>query len=64
MLKQIREHILAFYLVFNGLKSSKPLVTKFKTHNQDIYKAYQMTNNVMFELKGFRVNVDIEFEHW
>ena len=23
-----------------------------------------MTNNIMSELNGFRVNVDIEFEHW
>ena len=23
-----------------------------------------MTDNVMSELKGFRVNVDIKFEHW
>ena len=64
MLKKSREHILVFSLVFNGLKPSKPLVTKFQTRNQDIYKAYQITNNVMSELKGFRVNVNIEFERW
>ena len=58
------EHILAFSLVFNGLEPLKPLVTKLQKRNLDIYKAYQMTDNVIFELKGFRDNVDIEFKNW
>ena len=37
---------------------------KLQKRNQDIYKAYQMTNNVASKLKGFRDNIDIEFEHW
>ena len=32
--------------------------------NQDIYKIYQITGNVIPELRGFRDNVDIEFEYW
>ena len=58
------EHILAFSLVFNGLEPLKPLVMKLQKRNLDIYKAYQMTDNVIFELKGFRDNVDIEFKNW
>ena len=58
------EHILAFSLVFNGSEPLKPLVTKLQKGNQDIYKAYQMTDKFIFELKVFRDNVDIEFEHW
>ena len=58
------EHILAYSLVFNGLKPLKPLVTIFQKRNQDIYKAYQMIDNAVSDLKGFRDNVDIEFEHW
>ena len=58
------EHILAFSLVFNGLEPLKPLVTKLQKRNLDIYKAYQMTDNVIFELKGFRDNVDMEFKNW
>ena len=53
------EHILAFCLVFNGLEPLKPLVTKLQKRNQVIYKAYQMIDNVISELKGFRDNVDI-----
>ena len=62
--KQSFEHIAAFSLVFNGLEPLKPLVTKLQERNQDIYKTYQMTDNVVSELKGFGDNVDIEFEHW
>ena len=58
------EYILAFSLVFNGLQPLKPLVMKLQKRNVDIYKAYQMTDNVIFELKGFRDNVDIEFKNW
>ena len=29
-----------------------------------IYKVYQLTDNVTFELKEFRDNVDMELEHW
>ena len=58
------EHIVPFSLVSNGLELLKSLVTKLPKHNQDIYKAYQMIDNVVSILKGFRDNVDIEFEHW
>ena len=58
------EHILAFSLVFDGLEPLKPLVKKLQKRNQDIYKAYQTIDSVISELKGFRGNVDIEFEHW
>ena len=40
------------------------MVTKLQKRNQDIYKAYQIIDNVIFESRGFRDNVDIEFEHW
>ena len=46
------EHILAFSLVFNGLEPLKSLVTNL------------LKRNVISELKGFRDNLDIEFEHW
>ena len=58
------EYVLAFSLVFNGLEPLKPLVTKLQKRNQDIYKAYQIIDNVISKLKGFRHNVDMEFEHW
>ena len=48
------EHILAFCLVFNGLEPLKPLVTKMQKRNQGIYKAYQMIDNAISKLKGFR----------
>ena len=50
---------LAFSLVFNGLEPLKPLVTKLQKRNQDNYKAYQMIDNVISELKGFIDTVDI-----
>ena len=58
------EHISVFSLVFNGLEPLKTLVTKFQKRNQNIYKAYQITDNIISEVKGFRDNVDIDFEHW
>ena len=58
------EHILGFCLVFNWLGPLKPLVTKLQKRNQNICKAYQMIDDVISELKGFRENVDMEFEHW
>ena len=59
------EHILAFSLVFNGLEEPlKPLVKKLQKRNLVIYKAYQMTDNVISELKGFSDNLDIEFKNW
>ena len=53
------EHILTFCLVFNGLEPLMILVKKVQKRKQDIYKAYQMIGNVIFKLKGFRVNVGI-----
>ena len=57
------EHILAFSLVFNVLEPLKPLLSKLQKCNQDIYKAYKMIENIISELKDFRNNVDIKFEH-
>ena len=36
---------------------------KLQKRNQDIYKAYQMIDNVVSELNGFRDHVEIEFKH-
>ena len=55
------EHIFAFSLVFNELEPLKPLVTKLQKSNQDIYKPYQTSDNVIPKLKGFRDDVGIEF---
>ena len=40
-----------------------PWVLKLQKPKQDIYKANERTDNVISELRGFRDNVDIEFEH-
>ena len=41
-----------------------PWVLKLQKPKQDICKANQRIDNVISELRGFRDNVDIEFEHW
>ena len=58
------EYILAFSLVFIELEPLKPLVTKLQKVSQENSKAYQMVDNVISELKGFRDDVDIGFEPW
>ena len=58
------ECILAFSLDFDGLEPLNPLVKKLQKRNQGICKTYQMIDNVISKLKGFRDIVDMEFEHW
>ena len=49
------EHILAFCLVFNWFEPLMRLVSKLQKRNQDIYKGYQMIDNVTSELKGLEI---------
>ena len=58
------EYILAFSLVFIELEPLRPLVTKLQKVSQENCKAYQMIDNVISELKGFRDDVDTGFETW
>lgn len=58
------EEMIAFSILFNGLESSKPLVTKFQKQNSDIYQTYQMNDQVVQYLKYFRKNIETELGHW
>ena len=49
------EHILAFSLVFNWFKPLMRLVSKLQKRSQDIYKGYQMIDNVTSKLKGLEI---------
>ena len=55
------EHILAISLVSNGLESLSYEVAETQPRHLQVY---QIIDNVNFESRGFRDNVDIEFEHW
>ena len=39
------------------------MVSRLQKCNQDIYKAYQIIDSVMSVLKGFRENIDLEFNN-
>ena len=55
------EHIIAFFVLFNGLEPLKPLVVKLQKHNQDIFKGYYMTDTIVSDLIECRRNVDKGF---
>lgn len=58
------EEMIAFSILFNGLESLKPLVTKFQKQNSDIYQTYQINDQVVQYLKYFRKNIETQFGHW
>ena len=58
------EHILSFSAVFNALEPIKLLVRKLQKHNQDIYKAHQMIDSVLRELRNYRDDIHNKFQHW
>ena len=57
------EHILSFSVAFNTIEPIKPLVTKLQKRIQDIYRAYQIIDNVLRESKNYRDDMDNEFQH-
>ena len=58
------DHIIAFSVLFHGLEPTKPLVTKLRKRNQDIYQAYCMIEKVLSNLRGIQSNIGTEFKVW
>ena len=66
LLAQARDfgQIVAFTVALNGLEPMKPLVSKLQKRNQDIFKGYHMTDDVINRLKEMRGEVDDKFNDW
>ena len=58
------DRLVAFVVLFKGLKSLKLLVTKLQKRNHDIYKAYLMTDQVITDLKDTKRDIENEFKGW
>ena len=56
------DRLVAFAILYNGLEPLKPLVTKLQKRDQDIYHAYNMTDQVIRDLKDTKRNIENEFK--
>ena len=56
------DRLVAFAISYNGLEPLKPLVTKLQKRDQDIYHAYNMTDQVIRDLKDTKRNIENEFK--
>ena len=50
--------LVAFAVLYNGLEPLKLLVTKLQKHNQGIYQAYQIIDQVINDLRETKYNMD------
>ena len=58
------DFLVYFALLFNGLEPLKPLVTKLRKRNWDIYHAYHMAHQVISDLKDTKRDIENEFKAW
>ena len=50
--------LVAFAVLYNGLEPLKLLVTKLQKHNQGIYQAFQIIDQVINDLRETKYNMD------
>ena len=53
--------LVAFAVLCKGLEPLKALVTKLQKHNQDVYEAYQMIDQVINNLRETKDDMDETF---
>ena len=58
------DHIFAFSVLFYGLEPTKPIITKLRKRNQDIYQVYCMIDKILSDLRDIQSNIIIEFKVW